>query len=287
MASTGKKWAIGCGSGCLLVLLVFGGIGTCGYLGVKQVVDRADDLEASLDELRDRFGPAESYVPAADGAITAAQLNTFLSAREDLVLRAAPLADILSTLDGKGPSLAKIKAGVKLIPSLLEYVGRRGAVLLEHDVHPGEYAYLYSLVYFVWLEHDPGDGPGFRISGNDNDNDDENIRWNINKSNGDEVRRDRAHSARRDLNALLEKILTNQREALARSGESDSAWAAALDAELAALDDDRNRIAWQDGLPEQMLGALAPYRDRLAAAYSAPLNGMEMSLLDDGGAPAK
>ena len=28
MASTGKKWAIGCGSGCLLVLIILGGLGT-------------------------------------------------------------------------------------------------------------------------------------------------------------------------------------------------------------------------------------------------------------------
>ena len=279
MASTGKKWAIGCGGGCLLVLLVLGGVGTCGYFGIKQVMDNAEDLKASLDELHDRFGPADSYVPAADGTISSVQLQVFLAAREDLVARAAPLNDILTTLDGNGQPLVKVRAGLKLFPSLIEYVGQRGTVLLEHDVHPGEYAYLYNLVYFVWLEHDPGDGPNFRISGNDPE--DGNIQWNVNKGDKGEARRERARNARRELNTLLSRILSNQRDALTAGSDIDSAWAEMLDAELAALRDDPRRLAWQDGLPEQMRSALAPYRDRLAAAYSEPLNGMEMAVFTD------
>ena len=279
MASTGKKWAIGCGGGCLLLLLVFGGIGTCGFFGIKQIVDRADDLEANLEKLDDRFGPAESYVPAADGTITAVQIQVFLATREDLIARAAPLVDILTTLDASGRPLAKMQAGLKLVPSLLEYIGQRGEVLLEHDMHPGEYAYLYSLVYFAWLDHDPGDGPNFRIDGNDDE--DQTIHWGIRSGRNKDARRERAHDARRDFNTLLTILLTNQRQALTAYVDADPAWAALLDAELAALSDDPDRIAWQDDLPEQMLNAMAPYQDRLAAAYSEPLNGLEMSILND------
>ena len=35
MASGVQKWLVGCGIGCGLMILAAGGIGTCGYVGVK------------------------------------------------------------------------------------------------------------------------------------------------------------------------------------------------------------------------------------------------------------
>ena len=42
MGGAAKKLGIGCGIGCGVVLLVLGGIGTCGYMGVRKIVDRAE-----------------------------------------------------------------------------------------------------------------------------------------------------------------------------------------------------------------------------------------------------
>jgi len=278
MASTGKKWAIGCGNGCLL-LLIIGGVITGGVvLGVKDIAKRAEVVEVHLDELDDRFGDLDTWSPPADGTLDAATVQIFLVAREGIGARGAELAALIETLEGEGRTMDKIKAGVKLIPTLLEFVGQRAAVLLEHDQHPGEHTFIYAVSYFSWLGHDPGDGPNFRLDGNEDE--DKSFHWQTSNSDHD-VKVDRERTARRALNDLFLTWLGSQQEALAAAGAADSEWAATLERELDALRGDPERIAWEDGLPEPLAASLSPYRSQFEAAYSELLNGLEVSILED------
>ncbi len=277
MASTGKKWAIGCGGGCLLMVIILGGIAAGGYVGIKNITERADDLEVHLDELDDRFGSLDTWTPPVDGTVDQATIQIFLAAREDLRVQSIDLALVLETLEGDANALDKIRAGLKLVPSLLEFVGQRAAVLLKHDLHPGEYTYLYALAYYSWLGHDPGDGPGFSMDGDDEN--ESGFRWQVQDGDHD-VHVDRGRRARRALNDLMITWLRSQRDALDTAG-ADAAWAEALDGELARLQGDPERIAWEDGLPEQLEMSLAPYRDAIEDGYSELLNGLEVAVVTD------
>ena len=46
-----------------------------------------------------------------------------------------------------------------------------------------------------------------------------------------------------------------------------AAWRAALAAEVTAMDNERRRFAWEQGLPEATRASLEPFRDRLEASY--------------------
>ena len=277
MASTGQKWAIGCGIGCLLVVIILGGVGTCGYFGLRELKESAEELEVQQDELRDRFGSLDTFTPAADGTIAPAALETFLTVRDSLLARSEDMAAIIATLDGEAGKLEKIRAGMKLIPHLVQYIGLRAAVLLEQDMHPGQYTYIYALAYYSWLGHDPGDGPDFQL---DSDDDNNGIRWS-DDSHGDDAHADRARRARRALNDLMLGWLGSQLEAETTAGREESEWAANLRAELDALRADPERLAWESALPEPLERSLTPYREALDHRYAELLNALEVSLLSD------
>ena len=71
MASTGKKWAIGCGIGCGLMLIAAGGVGTCGYFAVRELKEHGEQIEQVSDQVKARWGEVDDYTPPAGGAIPA------------------------------------------------------------------------------------------------------------------------------------------------------------------------------------------------------------------------
>ena len=74
---------------------------------------------------------------------------------------------MLHTLDGDGNWIAKAQVGWKMIPALLSFIGERNEILLNRNMGVGEYQHIYALSYFVLLDKDPGDGPGFVLAGDD------------------------------------------------------------------------------------------------------------------------
>ena len=70
-------------------------------------------------------------------------------------------------------------------------------------------------------------------------------------------------------------MLVEQREA-ARVEAPDIV--AILDAEIAALQGDERRIPWQDGLPEPVLEAVAPFAPALNEAYCPTTANLELLL---------
>ena len=55
-----------------------------------------------------------------------------------------------------------------------------------------------------------------------------------------------------------------------------NSWRRALEAELDALEADRDRLPWQRGLPRVMDRSLRPFRERLEASYSDLMNPLEI-----------
>ncbi|MEZ4389053.1 MAG: hypothetical protein R3D98_16015 [Candidatus Krumholzibacteriia bacterium] len=276
MASTGKTIATGCGIGCLLLALVMGGLGTCAVVGIRNVKEKADDLKVVFKELESEYGDVGDYTPAADGHIDPARLEVFLAVRDSLLTGGARAERLMRTLDGADGApagrLAKVKAGLDLVPAIVTVIDAQVSALRDGGMGLGEYAYIYTLGYYVLLGEAPGAGPGFTLDRN-SDDDDSTVRWSSD-SDGD-ARDQRDRKVRETLNQAMRAILANQRAAAIAAGE-DGAWTDALDAELERLNRDYERLPWQDGLPEAILVSLAPYRDRLAATWSEYLNALEM-----------
>lgn len=280
MASTGKKIFLGCGIGCLLLLIVVGGVGTCSVLGIKKLVDEADTVEVVYDDLARQHGAPTAFTPSADGVIQAGRVRLFLAARDSVATRSAKLSHALRTIDGGdgggSGTVAKVRAGLDLLPALIRHRGAHSGALLEAGLGLGEHTYLYALSFYVLLGHNPGEGPDFKIQDRRSEN--RNVHW----SYGDDTDSvaGRAFDARREFNRILRSVLKNQRSALGTTLEYDP-WAARLDEEIAAMRVDPQRLPWEDGLPEPIAASLAPFRDELAARWDAYLNAMEIVVLSE------
>jgi hypothetical protein len=141
----------------------------------------------------------------------------------------------------------------------------------------GEYLYIYSLAYHSYLGHDPTEGPvilkdtpecfedrGERMFGDDDST------FGIEK-------------VRRRYRRIMKTMLENQLAALPAAGKMGEVdrWRQTIRDELRRFESDRDRTAWEDGLPEAALSSLAPFRDRFERDYSAATNCFEMPLGDD------
>jgi hypothetical protein len=287
MAGSGKKWFIGCGIGCGLMLLILGGVGTCGYFGVKKIQDQVEGMEENADAVQARFGDADDFVPELDGAIPAARMETFLAIRDDMAPVRNETSEILNVLDGNGVNwVAKAQAGMKMIPAMLGFVNQRNTILLANDMGVGEYQYIYALSYFVLLDKDPSDGPGFQMSGDD-EQENGNVRVDWSNNGGEEgVRDTRSERVRTYVNNVQVKVLANQLEAYRASlpAGTDLAtdpWGAQLETELAAMKLESLRFPWEEGLPAQIRASLEPYSDRINETYDPMTSIIEMGLTDE------
>jgi len=284
MAGSGKKWLTGCGIGCGLMILIAGGIGTCGYFGVKNIAERAEGLDEGYESLQDAYGRPGEFVPTADGAIPADRMETFLAVRDDLAVTRDDLAGILTELDsdtgGPGGVIAKIRGGMSLIPRLFDFINDRNEVLLDRGMGLGEYVHIYTVAYYAWLDKEPADGPSFTISGND-DEDEGAVRWSFDDEDDDgDVRDRRDERIRKYLHGLQRKMVGNQITS-AEVAVVDAAWVDALREEAAAMDRHPRRLLWSDGLPPQLEESLMPYRERLEATYSPVVNAVEVGLVEN------
>lgn len=284
MAGAGKKWAIGCGIGCGLILLILGGLGAFSYFTVKKFKGRADQLEVVQDQLDKKFGDPTSFIPAADGFIAPERMAVFLAVRDSMQCERLALSNMLSSLDGDTNITVKIRSGLKLVPSVLAFVGRRNRALLARDMGLGEYQYIYTLAYYSLLGEGPGDGPGFILYSDDEDKGAVRVEWGRRRGAKD-VHRKRAHRVRKFINDMQIPILNNQWDAFVAAQPADAdpladPWGAQLADELAAMRDDPLRIPWQDGLPEPLLQSLDPYRDDLKKTYDPMTSIVEMGLAE-------
>lgn len=278
MAGAAKKWAVGCGIGCGLMIIIAGGIGTCGYLGVKKIADGAEGLEDGFETLDEVYGKPGEFIPEADGTIPYERLETFLAVREDLTVAREELGGTLAILDGEGSGgvIDKIRAGISLVPSLFKFINERNEVLIEHGMGLGEYTHIYTVAYYAWLDKTPADGPDFELSSNDDD--DDPVRFGVRSSGGDDVYERREEDIRRYLHDIQREMLDNQ-IAAAEGAALDEVWLAELHAESDRMDDLRRRLLWENEVPELLRASLEPFRVRLEESYVPLMNAVEMGTM--------
>ena len=283
MAGSGKKWLIGCGAGCgvLFLLVVLGG--PVAFLGVRKAVDKGEDIKAGFEELCAQYGRPGDFTPAPDGSLSADRMDVFLAVRQVMAPDRKKMGDILRTLDdqevdGVKPNwLGKTRAGFRLIPTTMDFLNRRNAVLLEQGMGLGEYLYIYSLAYFGLLDKDIIDGPSFEITGDSSEQESKKFRWEVKAGKGD-PERDRERVVRTYLHRIHLQIARNQLAALNREGDPGGI-RPQLTAEIAALEAEPLRLLWETGLPEVVSSSLEPYREQLEEVYDPMVNLLEIGLV--------
>jgi len=170
LASTGKKWLIGCGAGCgvsvLLTIVITVGTGIIMTKPFSKAVDVQDELSAS-------FGQRDDFIPLCAG-ITPDRLERFLEVRAALMPECEGFEDIqgkfqaMDAIDNgeEEPSKGEIVKGVGNIMGAVFSIGGkignvtlvRNDALLANEMSLGEYNWLFILIYYSWLDYSPNTG---------------------------------------------------------------------------------------------------------------------------------
>lgn len=282
--SSTKKWLIGCGIGCGVVIIIVVILLASGYFFVKNIVDEFKNTEAMTEVLTERFGRITDYCPEADGAIRPERIEAFLSARDAFAPIRERIAKSLETLSqrkdvddvevGKPRSmLTMLRLGFGIIPQTAEFIKTRNEALLGAGMGLGEYYYIYVVTYYSWLGKNPEDGPGFQIVGPGEERDLDY--WD--QEDSKEMRRERLL---RRLNRMLLPMLHNQLEKLTEESgpKASEEWRQMLKKEIEALEQDKERLLWQDSLPEVIALSLNPHKDQLEASYNLMTNLLEVTI---------
>lgn len=280
-SSTTRKWLIGCGIGCGVIVVIGALLITGGVLYVRNLVEGFKDSEAILETLTEKYGRVTEFTPHPDGRIPSNRIEAFLEAREATTVLREKIERDIGILDedegidveSTGNVFQKLKLGFGLIPQIAQFFKARNQALLDVGMGMGEYYYIYTIVYFSWLEKPLLDGPPISIRGGDQE-----VR--IEDWDDEEAREMQQDLSRRRIHRMLLPMLQNQDEKLTEGpvGEASEAWRDALTAEIEAMEDDRYRLPWQDGLPEVISSSLEPYRARFERSYSRLMNAIEISL---------
>jgi hypothetical protein len=267
---------MGCGIGCGVLVLLMGVLltGTCVFF--RETFRPIQEAVESYDAVIEAQGEVKDFVPAADGAIPASRMEVFLSVREgmgdarrhlDTFLAEFPPAD-LRDQEGVLNILTQVLASLdEWLEPMAGYAQRRNELLLESGMGPGEYLYIYGLVYYSWLGNGPEEGPVVSREGGD-------------QMFGDDDGTFSPGKVRRRYRRYFVAFLGNQLDTLPETDPAVEAWRSALAAELARFESRPGSIAWQDGLPPAVEASLEPYRARLEASYSRNGNCFEWPLLE-------
>ncbi len=278
------KWLVGCGVGCLAVLVVVFIIGLGGVLTVRKVAGGFKEAQQAVSRVEGEFGPPEAYTPEADGRIPADRIEAFLAVREAtstvrgrLGARVEELEAMTGDQDPQQKSglrkfLTVMRTGAGAIPRIAEFERNRADALMAKRMGLGEYWYIYSLAYYSSLKKDPGDGPS-RLQTQDGG---DNIRLD-DHTDPQDIRESRRSKMSRQINRFFRRVLGNgvRDSRPAEKSPEKTPWVQAAEKELAALEEKPDRIPWEDGLPPQIEESVRPFRDKLDRSYDPILSPLE------------
>lgn len=281
-SSSTKKWLLGCGIGCGVIIIILVILGVGGFFFVKNIVQGFKDTEAIMSTLTETYGRVKEYCPDPDGSIRADRIEAFLSVRDAFSLDREKIAESLEILsegkhrddiEVKTPKnvMKMIKLGFGVIPQIADFFKGRNQALLDVGMGMGEYYYIYIVSYYSWLGESPEGGPDFQFV----EEWEEEGEWDE-----EEVREARRYRMLRRIHRMVLPMLRNQYEKLTEgdiSGFTDQ-WREILAAEIEAMEADRFRLPWQDGLPEILKASLEPYRESLKASFNPMTNPLEIAL---------
>jgi hypothetical protein len=205
-------------------------------------------------ELEERFGAQDAYVPGPDGAIPAERIEAFLHVRAAVEQACAGLNETserflaMERFDGQEQvSSSEVmraawratRSAMGMAPLMGQLFEARNEALLEAEMGLGEYTYIYVLAYLSELQSPSPEQQVFE--------------------------EDAANSRVR---RALVRMLSRQHEAALAAGSPEQDLAA-LAAEIAAMEQDPERLPWQDGLPAAVAASLDPFRQRLDDSFCA------------------
>lgn len=278
MSSTTTKVLAGCGVGCLLVLLAVGGLGWMGYRWARTAAEVVEAAERAEEQLEAEYGLTREYRPPIDGRVRDDRMEAFLKVRDLMGIERGALAetiDALKPIDGEGRAVGgfrAVRSVVGMAPRILEFARARNEALLEVEMGSGEYAWIYWLTYHAWLGHPVGESMlQDYIDARAEERD--NVAMHIEGMDVEQAR----EQLRDDIGAMLENLSDDLEKAADGSGLLDL-----VAAELAEMRADSDRLPWQDGVPEQLVDGLEPFRDRLEVTYSPATNPFELLELESG-----
>jgi hypothetical protein len=284
-SNTTKKWLVGCGIGCAVIILILIVLGVGGYVFFKNMIGEFQEQEELMEILTERYGQIRDFCPDPEGSISPGRIETFLSVREAFVQSREHLETSMrelqervgqSEVEVKKPKnvFQMLKLGFGLIPQIAEFLKDRNQALLDAEMGMGEYYYIYAVAYFSWLGKLPEDGPDFEIMGPD----EEESRWG--ELDKEEILEERRDSTLRRLHRSLLPMLQNQLEKLKATDISDEQmeWQKTLETEIQAMEEDRFRLPWEDGLPDVINASLEPFRERLEQSYNEMTNPFELTI---------
>jgi hypothetical protein len=284
-SSTTKKWLVGCGIGCAVIILILIVLGVGGYMFFKDLIGDFQEQEELMEVLTERYGEIRDFCPDPDGSIGPSRVEAFLAVRDafapfreklEISMRELQEKAGQSEVEVKKPKnvFEMVKLGFGLIPQIAEFLKYRNQALMDAEMGMGEYYYIYAIAYFSWLGKLPEDGPDFEVMGPE----DSESSWG--EMDREEIREERRDSMLRRLHRTILPMLQNQRDKLATTGVSGSLseWEGLLEAEIQAMEEDRFRLPWEDGLPDEIKKSLEPYRDRLERSYNAMTNPFELTI---------
>lgn len=157
MAVSGKKLAgIGCG------VLVVGAMAAAGGLTwySTQLSREYRKVKASEEVLVAATAPADAWTPPPGGVPDPARVESFAGVRESLAEWRLRLADEDRAFAGRRGGNWFLRAGdaSELARVMAGFWLARNEALQEAGMGPGEYEWLYGLVYHGWLGHDAAAG---------------------------------------------------------------------------------------------------------------------------------
>ncbi len=264
-----KGCAIGCAVVAVLVVLLMaiGGFQVARWMGN---FDDAIETRASLEE---SYPTLETFQPALDGRIPAERLEVFLRVREGLREECEALSEVVTSMDGAiGEMNALEEAGedqglkdvpwmaigktvgsaFSLAPAISRFAKARNEALLTQQMGFGEYAWIFTAVY-----HEPG-------------------QESVDASESGIEFGDMNERARGGLVEMMRRTLVSI-EALEAPSEEHLALAGFLRQEVAALDADRSRPPWFDGIPASLASSIEPMESDLAALACPAVRQFELA----------
>ena len=251
-----KQTAIGCA--VLIVLAVVFPI----VLGVMMMSPFNRAVESRM-VIEQRFGPQEAFVPPPSGAPTPDRLDAFLEVRRALSVTCADFGhmeeqvrklesfddqDDVSRLAVVKQAFSTSKSMMGMGPLIGNFYETRNQSLLDAEMGLGEFTYIYVLAYREQILDPPED---LQLLG--------------------------PRAINRRVHRALVSMLENQLRVLRDAGAADDE-IAALEIEIAALEEDTARIPWKEGLPPTITDALAPHREELDALHCPATAPLELML---------
>jgi hypothetical protein len=251
-----KQTAVGCGALIVLAIAIPLVLGVMVMLPMNRAVGARTEIERL-------YGTQDTFVPPAMGDPSADRIEAFLGVRRALAsscddfsntersvaaLEAFDDQDEVSRIAVMKQAFSTTRSMMGMGPLIGQFFETRNQALIEAEMGLGEYSYIYVLAYGDEIinptEKNQLLGPG---------------------ATNERVRR------------ALQSMLAHQLDRLQQEGgpETDIAMVAA---EVAALENDPQRIPWQDGLPPAITDALLPYREALDALFCGSTPPLELMI---------